>query len=717
MERAAVSTSAPAAVAFTDGLGERRQVPDPTGAEMLEVLCLREELAAVPSFEFALRERVSRLAAFRHAYFGRIRSVERLTDRHATLALVSDCTAGVRLSDLLTRATDRRVNFDINTALCLLRQLVPAVATLHEIGRDIPGLAHGAIGPERLVVTPNARLVIVEYAMGAALEQLRFSQERYWQELRVAVPRTAGLPRFDQRVDVTQIGIVALSLILGRLLRDDEYPSRIGDVVASTWAISARGGFEPLPPGLRSWLGRALQIDARTAFTSAADARAELDKVLGDSDYMASPASLEAFLAKYHAAERPASAAFPPVDAAKPPAPIAVMSPGLDEAFEKFVSEIPAAPVPNPPPLVQPVAAKPQPAAPPPVPRRSFEIHEPPAVEAHEEPPSRIGGTSRSRFSGWSMKVVVAAGALVALIVGGFAFGRGYFTATESAAATGTLGISSNPPGAQVLVDGETRGITPLTVTLAPGAHMVELRGGGEPRSIPVMITAGTESSQYIELPQSGPSVGQLQVRSEPPGARVTVDGTPRGIAPIVVGDLLPGEHTVVLEGDLGSVKEVVTIESGVTASLVVPLTGAQGAPVPGWISVSAPVDIQMYEDGRLLGTNLSDRIMVPAGRHEIEFVNDALGYRFSRTVQVAAGRVATVTVEVPRGTIALNALPWAEVWIDGERIGETPIGNHTLPIGPHAVLFRHPEFGEQHHTVMVTLKGAARLSVDMRKK
>jgi hypothetical protein len=137
MERAAASNFSPAAVAFVDGLGERHNILDPSGAETLEVLCVRDELAAVPSFEFALRERVSRLATFRHSSFVRVRAVERLTDRHATLAVVSDAVAGTRLSDLLLLAAERRVNLDINSALCLIRQLVPAVAALHEHARDI----------------------------------------------------------------------------------------------------------------------------------------------------------------------------------------------------------------------------------------------------------------------------------------------------------------------------------------------------------------------------------------------------------------------------------------------------------------------------------------------------------------------------------------------------------------------------------------------------
>ena len=57
------------------------------------------------------------------------------------------------------------------------------------------------------------------------------------------------------------------------------------------------------------------------------------------------------------------------------------------------------------------------------------------------------------------------------------------------------------------------------------------------------------------------------------------------------------------------------------------------------------------------------------------------------------------------------------EVWIDGERVGETPIGNVAVPIGPHEVVFRHPELGEQVVRTTVTLAAPARLSVDLRKR
>jgi hypothetical protein len=185
----------------------------------------------------------------------------------------------------------------------------------------------------------------------------------------------------------------------------------------------------------------------------------------------------------------------------------------------------------------------------------------------------------------------------------------------------------------------------------------------------------------------------------------------------VLVTNLAPGEHTVLLEGDLGSVKQTVTVESGMTAALVVPLGAPQNGPASGWVTVVARIDVQLFENGQLLGSSQSDRIMVTAGRHDIDVVNDALGFRATRTVQVPAGKTASLAVEVPTGTIALNAQPWAEVWIDGEKIGETPIGNYAMPIGTHDVVFRHPELGEQHYTATVTLKTPVRLSVDLRKK
>jgi hypothetical protein len=307
---------------------------------------------------------------------------------------------------------------------------------------------------------------------------------------------------------------------------------------------------------------------------------------------------------------------------------------------------------------------------------------------------------------------------LLALASGGAMLGRWYLVPSASAEAPGILTVETTPAGAAVLIDDRPRGVTPLTLELAPGSHVLRVVGDGDPRVIPLTITAGGTVSQVIDLPKAGPQSGRLAISSDPPGARLTVDGEVRGVTPAMLEGLLPGVHLVMLTNQTGSVTHEVTVAAGGTASLVVPMSGTPaGAPVSGWVAISAPAEVQIYEDLKLLGTSRSDRIMVAAGRHEFDIVNDALGYRTTRTINVAPGQVATVEVEWPNGEMALNAQPWADVWIDGTRIGETPIGNVAVPIGPHEVIFRHPELGEQVVRTTVSLKAPSRLSVDMRKR
>jgi hypothetical protein len=319
---------------------------------------------------------------------------------------------------------------------------------------------------------------------------------------------------------------------------------------------------------------------------------------------------------------------------------------------------------------------------------------------------------TRTRFAGWR-RVALLGLLAIGLIEGGIIAARAYRQPVVPT--LGTLSLQTNPPGVAVFVDGVARGNTPARLSLSAGSHIVELRGRGVPRVIPVTVTAGAEASQYLELPET-PSSGSLLVQSDPPGARVTVDGVDHGIAPVSVADLAPGDHEVVLQAEGGApVKQRVVIQAGVTSSVLAPVATASAGPVSGWVSVKSPVALEIRQGGRLIGTTDSDRIMMAAGRHDVELVNDTLGYQVTRTIHVPPGKVAPLTVELPMGVINLNAAPWAEVWIDGRRAGETPLGNLPIAIGAHEIVFRHPQLGEKRQAVSVTLKAPVRLSVDMK--
>jgi hypothetical protein len=706
---------------------------------------VRPQLLAVPSFEFALRERAARLANFRHAYYARVRRI----DRHPSgLAIVSDHVEGVRLSDMLRVAHERNLQIDLNAALCLLRQVVPSIALLHENARDV---AHGLLAPERLIVTPRARVIVVEHVLGSAVEQLQFNRERLWTELRVSAPASVGAPRFDHRADVMAMGLTALALVLGRPLTDAEYPQRIASLLNEAKARTAGASDQPLPDPLHNWLARALQLDVRQAFQSATEAQVALEDALADdAEFVPAPVALEAFLQRYSAVMLEPTPA--PVQA--PPMPIAIVTPAPPAPAPQSVIMPPPAPAgfqpPAPAALQQPATA---PEPPKPAPRditellRDFDLppvpapaiapaHAPahtthtPAHTAHSthalhndaarrEPVAAPADEKKGpRFSlpgggAGTKKIALIAVAIVALAGGGYYVAK--VMRTPPPPKLGTLSLQTNPPGVAVFVDGVAQGNTPARISLNEGPHTAELRDGGVPRVLNFVVTAGAEVSQYLEMPRT-PSSGSLLVQSDPPGARVSVDGVDHGVAPLSVPDLAPGDHEVVLQADGGTpVKQRVLIQAGVTSSVLAPVSTATAGPVSGWLSVKSPVAVEIRENGRLIGTTEADRIMMAAGKHDLELVNDTLGYRATRSIQVPPGKVAPLTLEMPQGVISVNAAPWAEVFIDGRRAGETPMANLPITIGPHEIVFRHPQLGEKRQAVSVTLKAPVRLSQDMK--
>ena len=129
-----------------------------------------------------------------------------------------------------------------------------------------------------------------------------------------------------------------------------------------------------------------------------------------------------------------------------------------------------------------------------------------------------------------------------------------------------------------------------------------------------------------------------------------------------------------------------------------------------GGLTISSPLELQVFESGKLLGTNLG-QLAVNEGTHMFEFVNELTGFRYSQSVTVRAGKMTNLAISVPKGRVSINAVPWAEVLIDGSAQGQTPLANLSLPIGSHEIVFRHPQLGERKQTVVVKVEGLAKVT------
>jgi hypothetical protein len=271
-------------------------------------------------------------------------------------------------------------------------------------------------------------------------------------------------------------------------------------------------------------------------------------------------------------------------------------------------------------------------------------------------------------------------------------------------------------------------------VTLVATAEAVYiLRPGWFPAIGPATVVAETPAALAPKLPAApipesaaeknvgtaGAALGgRLSIRSEPSGAAVSIDGRAYGKTPLILSAVTPGERRIVLKLDGREVRQTVQVEPGGTASVIAPMSSATTSPSgpSGWIAIASRVELDIFEGDVLVGSSRSPQVMMAAGVHKLRLVSEALGYQGTQQIRVEPGKVSRISLTLPESTINLNALPWAEVWIDGKSVGETPIGNLPLDIGPHEIIFRNPELGEKTVSTVVKANAPTRVTVDLRK-
>jgi len=224
---------------------------------------------------------------------------------------------------------------------------------------------------------------------------------------------------------------------------------------------------------------------------------------------------------------------------------------------------------------------------------------------------------------------------------------------------------------------------------------------------------------QVTRTPQPPVVTSPIPVTIEAPdvGDVVVVDGRPIGRTPFRL-EVDASVHTIAIQRSQGG-QAALTLPTPPPSEpeprSTTPTVEAGPAQRSGGLRLSSPLDVQVVERDTVLGWSTDPRpIVLTAGVHQLDLVNAALGYRARQAVTITAGEVVTLTVTPPNGRVSINAQPWAQVWIDGKPVGETPLANVPVPIGDHEIIFRHPQLGEKRQKARVSVDIPTRLSARM---
>lgn len=235
----------------------------------------------------------------------------------------------------------------------------------------------------------------------------------------------------------------------------------------------------------------------------------------------------------------------------------------------------------------------------------------------------------------------------------------------------GILLVKSEPEGCDIRIDGQSVGTTPRLITnlAAKNSYTVRLRKAGYlDQSFSVKFNGRVPVVKDVKLVLSS---GRIDVRSEPVGAEVTVNGIVRGLTPLVVNDVPKGRATVKLskEGFRDEIREL-AINAGDKQVLSVALQGQ-----PGTLHLtSQPEGARFYIDDEAHGKGPITIQDLKAGQYCVRAEYD--GYAaMTKTVQIENGSSARVEFKLSNimGRLEVRTNPVdAQVVLDGRIMGKT---------------------------------------------
>ena len=294
-----------------------------------------------------------------------------------------------------------------------------------------------------------------------------------------------------------------------------------------------------------------------------------------------------------------------------------------------------------------------------------------------------------------------AAGALCFLFIMGFLFTARSVQVSVIAESEPDIDISGLliPFGQRLLM---RPGDYSITVT-APGYHDLNSQ-----------LVVTDEDSQMVELILQ-PLPGKLTITSEPPGARVLIDNEQIGETPLNDVPVEAGEHSLTVQAERYlDLSQALTV-TGREVRQQLELTLA-----PAWAEVSidsTPTGATILVDGESAGTTPAT-LEILQGERQL-MLQLASFADWQQTLEILAGEaqaLGTITLEPAAGLIALASSPsGANVTVDGEFQGQTPLELALTPDRSHRLAVFKPGYRRHNETLTVTAGSSEDKTIKLR--
>jgi len=113
-------------------------------------------------------------------------------------------------------------------------------------------------------------------------------------------------------------------------------------------------------------------------------------------------------------------------------------------------------------------------------------------------------------------------------------------------------------------------------------------------------------------------------------------------------------------------------------------------------LSLTSRPQTDVILNGRRVGTTPIRNMKLPSGSYLLQLRSSKHGLLKTVKVAVRAGETTKRDVTFGKGKVVVNARPWADVYLNGKKLGTTPIAPQTLWEGVYDLRLINPEIGSE---------------------
>jgi len=620
--------------------------------KLLAIKLILPHLASNEEFTSMFVDEAKVAALLNHQNIVQIYDLGRIED---TYCIVMEYVRGRDLRSVISRAIKLRAPIKMEHACLITANVLAGLGYAHRLrdkGKDL-NIVHRDISPQNILISYEGEVKIVDFGIAKAATQSRDTQAGVLKgKLAYMSPEQAQGRQLDMRSDIFSAGVVLYELLTGRKLFQ-------GDTDMATLEMVRAARVEPLPSRLsksfplelEAILLKALAKEPDKRYQNAADMEGALLDFMRARGYSTSGYSLSGYMYSLFKDEIEKD-----IKEEQELDQTAVTDTrGIVTVAGDDGTTLPR-------PEGAPVKTGQKPA-----PKTSAPRVARPAVPA---------GRDATKSGRGGLFIAVAVLAILALGVAWIGMKAMQKRRAAMHPATPVEEQQEAAPSAPAeepspVVQQETSAAGPAPAEEAPAPAVVP-EVGPAPRAV---------------------QPAEAVINSEPTGAKAYVDGRPVGATPVKVPGIKPNvAHTVRLELD-GYEDWSGAFKAGSGGSEVV---SAMMKEIVFSLDVStkppgARVLLDGWDTGRKTPTTLE--ALKPRKTYTVRLELNGYEPYEEHVSSDGAGR-KSITAELVQlfGELTINTRPWAFVFVDGEKIGMTPLAGVRLPAGEHEVTLANPK-------------------------